>query len=96
LCSFDPLLEDHAPALGDRLLHRAAHVGGDELERPAVQPARGVRLVHRDLEAGADGVGDEGEAAAVDVDQAELHRLAARLRRNRRGAQRQRKKECNA
>ena len=69
----DFLLEDHAARLGDRLFHRTAHVGRHQLERASVQSARLVGFIHRDLKAGADAVGDEGEAAAVDVNQAELH-----------------------
>jgi hypothetical protein len=90
----DLLLEDHPAGLGDRLLDLAAHVGGDELEGTALEAAGGVRLVHRDLEAGADRVGDEREAAAVDVDQAELDRLAAPgrlgVREQRKSAERHR------
>ena len=76
----DFLLEDHTARLGDRLFHRTAHVGRHQFERPSVQSPRLIGFIHRDLKAGADAVGDESEAAAVNVNQAELHRFAGSRR----------------
>ena len=73
----DFVFQDHAPTFGHGFLNLAAHVCTDQLERTPFETPSCIGFVDCNLKSGANGIGNEGKAATVNIDQTQFDGVVA-------------------